>query len=357
MRTTYFAGLAFLALSLGAVGVGCDDGAGGGVAGDMELDRAEALSLSVTPEALGARLLELQMVADGNMLEPGTRDAAATRTWARRLLEVEGFAVEEQPFVAGDYPTDCPASCAGANLVATWPGEPDGRVLLVGAHLDGRYGPAINDDGTGVAAVVELAVQSARLGIVDEVPLRFVLFDREENGRLGSRAFVGGVDVVPLKLTPGPVAGELLGFINLDRIGSSNGVPGVVTPRTPAASVVLTDAVDAWFVDGGSEVVRFDLTKSGSSDHLTFAEAGIPAVWLFAGGTSTKTAEEARLYGGVAGAPYSDCDHGTCDGAESVDLALMTDLTKGAAWAVGRVAGKGALAEAPPVTIGPIGSH
>lgn len=77
------------------------------------------------------------------------------------------------------------------NVVAEIRGRerPDEWVLL-GAHLDAwDFGEGAQDDGTGVAEVIEVARAMQSLGVAPRRSVRFVLFGGEEQGALGSRAY------------------------------------------------------------------------------------------------------------------------------------------------------------------------
>ncbi len=65
------------------------------------------------------------------------------------------------------------------------------QVVLVGAHLDSwDLSPGATDDGTGVAAVLAAASALHRSGVRPDRTIRFVLFTGEEQGLLGSQAYV-----------------------------------------------------------------------------------------------------------------------------------------------------------------------
>jgi hypothetical protein len=65
------------------------------------------------------------------------------------------------------------------------------EMYLVGAHLDGiGWGEAANDDGSGVALVLELARVLNGPGVHTARSIRFVLWNNEETGLDGSRAYV-----------------------------------------------------------------------------------------------------------------------------------------------------------------------
>jgi Zn-dependent M28 family amino/carboxypeptidase len=83
---------------------------------------------------------------------------------------------------------------AERNVVADLPGSaPGDEVVLIGAHFD-SWDPAqgANDDGSGVAAVLEAARVLKSLGVKPRRTIRFAFFSGEEEACLGSRAYVVG---------------------------------------------------------------------------------------------------------------------------------------------------------------------
>ena len=89
---------------------------------------------------------------------------------------------------------DAQASTAGAReevyctkIGATHPKE----MYIVGAHMDGiGWGEAANDDGSGTALVMELARVFSSADVRTDRSIRFVLWNNEETGLNGSRAYV-----------------------------------------------------------------------------------------------------------------------------------------------------------------------
>ena len=78
-------------------------------------------------------------------------------------------------------------------LAQTKTGSPH-EVVMVGAHLDGpRGGPGINDDGSGVAAVLETALQLGPLPPVNNA-VRFVFWGADQDGPNGAMDYVFGLD-------------------------------------------------------------------------------------------------------------------------------------------------------------------
>jgi len=70
---------------------------------------------------------------------------------------------------------------------ATHPDE----MYIVGAHMDGHgWGEAANDDGSGTALVMELARIMSAPDVKTERSIRFALWNNEETGLNGARAYV-----------------------------------------------------------------------------------------------------------------------------------------------------------------------
>ena len=148
----------------------------------------------------------------------------------------------------------------------------DAIALRTSGWLDSWHvwaAPGADDNGTGVAALME----AARVLPRHELPfdVMFVLFSGEELGLLGSRAFVEAL--------PDIDAGRIIGVLNCDMIGYPlAGHPaGTVVSNTP--SVWLSDMIAQ---AAGESDPSFPLTVvspgPSNSDHAPFWEASIPAV-------------------------------------------------------------------------------
>ena len=84
----------------------------------------------------------------------------------------------------GNYPTQ--------NVIAETRGGDPNKVIVVGAHLDSvGTGPGSNDNGSGSAAILEIAEQLR--GVYPKNKIRFIWFSAEESGLLGSEAYVASL--------------------------------------------------------------------------------------------------------------------------------------------------------------------
>ena len=179
-------------------------------------------------------------------------------------------------------------------------------VVMLGAHLDSVLdGPGINDNGSGVAALLEIARSLAAMGVPDGWAVRIGLWGAEEFGTIGSRAYAS------------TIGDEVTAYLNLDMAGSVNGANLIYDEAgAPAGSADITEAFEAWFAANGLESDVVDI--GGSSDQFGFTQAGIPTGGLFAGASESGSASQPRA--GDAGPAMDPCYHIACDTIENVDL-------------------------------------
>ena len=110
---------------------------------------------------------------------------------------------------------------------ATHPEE----MYIVGGHMDGHgYGAAANDDGSGTALVMELARVLNAPDVVTERSIRFALWNNEETGLNGARAYVDQRKALQGKEDP-PGSGKYpeprwLGMIQHDMMMFDHRAPG-----------------------------------------------------------------------------------------------------------------------------------
>jgi Zn-dependent M28 family amino/carboxypeptidase len=217
------------------------------------------------------------------------------------------------------------------NVITQTNGGRTDRAVVVGAHLDSvPEGPGINDNGTGSAVALEVAIQMAKLGITPTNQVRFAWFGAEENGLLGSEFYVNSLTKRQIK--------DIALNINLDMIASTNYVRFVYDgdgsaggAKGPTGSATVEDVFVDYFDSQGLATDPTALT--GSSDYASFTAVGIPVGGLFAGANDLKTAEQAAVYGGTAGQPYHACYHLACDTASSLNTTVLDQMADASAHA------------------------
>jgi Zn-dependent M28 family amino/carboxypeptidase len=197
----------------------------------------------------------------------------------------------------------------------------DANVVMAGAHLDSvAAGPGINDNGSGTAALVEVAENLAK--VRPQNTLRFAWWGAEEANLVGSTFYVATLETTERQ--------RIALYLNFDMIGSPNHgffvYDGDDSDATgagpgPAGSAQIEETFEAYFASRGIESRGTDF--SGRSDYGPFIAVGIPSGGLFTGAEGIKTAEEALLWGGTAGVAYDPCYHQACDTyANNNDVAL-----------------------------------
>lgn len=120
------------------------------------------------------------------------------------------------------------------------------EMYIVGAHMDGHgWGEAANDNGSGTALVMELARILSSPDVHTERSIRFVLWNNEETGLDGARAYVEQRAALQGKESPGG-SGKFpeptwLGMIQHDMMLWDHGMPradGTLSPtQRPEADV------------------------------------------------------------------------------------------------------------------------
>ncbi|GAB3654464.1 M28 family metallopeptidase [Actinocorallia lasiicapitis] len=207
------------------------------------------------------------------------------------------------------------------NVIAESAEGRDDNVAMLGAHLDSvGEGPGINDNGSGSATILEVALQMAKVKPNNKV--RFAWWSAEELGLLGSEHYVGTLseaDQAKIGL-----------YLNLDMTASPNPAykiydgddsDGVGEGAGPEGSAQIESLFESFYEGRGLGHVGTDF--DGRSDYGPFIAVGIPSGGLFTGAEGIKTPAEAALFGGTAGAAYDPCYHSACDDINNIDLTAL----------------------------------
>ena len=184
-----------------------------------------------------------------------------------------------------------------ANVVAEIPGgDRADEIVMLGAHLDSWHsGTGATDNAAGCAVVMEALRIIQALGLKPRRTIRLALWSGEEQGLLGSKAYVaehfgkpktpppsaGGSDQTdPASFTPRPTVGEfekkpghdkLAAYFNLDNGGGR--IRGVYLQNNEAVRGIFRQWLKP-FKDLGAETLS--LTSTGGTDHLSFDNIGLP---------------------------------------------------------------------------------
>ncbi|MRK01805.1 M20/M25/M40 family metallo-hydrolase [Aeromicrobium sp. S22] len=254
----------------------------------------------------------------------------------------DGVALSQQPgaTVRVFASTEVDLNRKTTNVIADLPRKTKNQdqVVVVGAHLDSvAEGPGINDNGTGTAAVLEIAKQYTKTRTAKKAqrPVRFAFWGAEEKGLLGAYHYVDSLTDTQRGKIYANLNFDMIGSPNFARFvydgdGSSDGNAG------PAGSAEIEKVFTRYFAKRklASAPTSFD----GRSDYGPFIEAGIPAGGLFSGAEGVKSPAEAKLFGGTAGVAYDVCYHQACDDITNVSTRAIDQLGDAAAHSVGVLA-------------------
>lgn len=199
--------------------------------------RPSALQPPNLPSAFdkdSARALAVDLANRWPSRVPGTPGAAGAARWFVDGLTPYGYTVRREAFTAavpgrGHVPF--------VNLLAIRPGRSIKTILVLAHRDDAGAGPGANDNGSGTAALLELARAYARTTGAVRVPLPYTLAflstDGAVEGGLGAAWFA----------THAPEARNVIAAINLDAIAGP-GRPRLElaadSPRSPAPGLVET---------------------------------------------------------------------------------------------------------------------
>ncbi|MDN5893691.1 MAG: M28 family metallopeptidase [Nocardioides sp.] len=315
--TSLRAGLAGLA-SISVLAVATATAAGPAVATPADHATSEVAAPDINVDDVVAHLEELQSIADANggnrnTGEPGYQ---ASVDYVQTKLDAAGYETRIQEFET--------AQGTSYNLIADLPGGDEASTVMLGGHLDSvGAGPGINDNGTGSAALIEIAETYAAQNPDGAQHVRFAFWGAEELGLLGSTHYVESLS--------SDEASQISAYANFDMLGSPN--PGYFVYDDDPSATDLRDDLTELYTAAGTESAYVDV--DGRSDHAAFMQAGIPTAGTFSGAEELKTKAEAEMWGGEAGAAYDPCYHSACDTMDNLDteaLDVNADVIAAALW-------------------------
>jgi len=215
------------------------------------------------------------------------------------------------------------------------------NVVIAGAHLGSApHSPGMNDDGSGVAAVLETAAQ---LGFSPTVTnaVRFAFWGSDESGVEGPTKYVSGLDReqiadIAVYLNFDMLASKNAGYFTYDGDQSGQPSPGIPTASVPPGSAGAERTLAGYLNLAG--VRPADMPLSRASDYGPFLTAGIPIGGITTGASQLKSAVQARLWGGQAGAPFDPGYRTPRDNVDNVNPQALAITGPAVAFAVGTYA-------------------
>lgn len=201
------------------------------------------------------------------------------------------------------------------NLIAeSKRGNPE-NVVMLGAHLDSVFeGAGVNDNGSGSAALLELALQMRKARPVNK--LRFAWWGAEESGLVGSTHYVTNLPAeekakIKVYLNFDMIASPNFAYFIYDGDGSEFGLEG--PPGSKAVEALFEKYYRLRGLPSQGDEISF------RSDYAQFFLDGIAFGGLFTGAEDIKSEEQASRYGGTAGEAFDPCYHQACDNINNLD--------------------------------------
>ena len=151
------------------------------------------------------------------------------------------------------------------------------EVIMLGGHLDSWHAATgATDNAIGCAIMMEAARILKTLGIRPRRTIRVALWSGEEQGLLGSLAYVkehfGSFE------DPKPGYEKFGGYLNID--SGTGRVLGASVFGPPEAASIMREILSPFKNDGVVGAVASRTRRLGGSDHTSFNQAGLPGIGM-----------------------------------------------------------------------------
>lgn len=151
------------------------------------------------------------------------------------------------------------------------------EVIMLGGHLDSWHAATgATDNAIGCTIMMEAARILKTLGVKPRRTIRVALWSGEEQGLLGSIAYVkqhfGSFE------DPKPGYEKFGGYFNID--SGTGRVRGAGVFGPPEASNILREILEPFKADGVVGAVSTRSRRTGGSDNTSFNQAGLPGIGL-----------------------------------------------------------------------------
>lgn len=151
------------------------------------------------------------------------------------------------------------------------------EVIMLGGHLDSWHAATgATDNAIGCAIMMEAARILKTLGVKPRRTIRVALWSGEEQGLLGSLAYVkqhfGSFE------DPKPGYEKFGGYFNID--SGTGRVRGASVFGPPEAANIMREILNPFKGDGVVGAVATRSRRTGGSDHTSFSNAGLPGIGM-----------------------------------------------------------------------------
>ncbi|HXU83335.1 MAG TPA: M20/M25/M40 family metallo-hydrolase [Polyangia bacterium] len=164
------------------------------------------------------------------------------------------------------------ADLSSFNVIGEVPGSAHNEVVMIGAHLDSWHaGTGATDNAAGSAVVMEAARILKATGLPLRRTVRVGLWSGEEEGLLGSRAYVKAHFADRTTMTLTPEHAGLSAYFNLDN--GTGAIRGIYAQNDDAVVPIF----EGWCAPLRSlGVTTVSPRNTGGTDHLAFDDVGLP---------------------------------------------------------------------------------
>jgi hypothetical protein len=162
------------------------------------------------------------------------------------------------------------------NVVAEIPGtDKADEIVMIGAHIDSWHAATgATDNAIGCAMMMEVARVLRSIDVRPRRTIRLALWSGEEQGLLGSAAYVK--EHFGTFEAPKPEFPKLAGYFNID--SGTGRARGMSVFGPPEAAAVIRAALAPFEDIGVMGTVAGKSRRRGGSDHTSFNEAGLPGI-------------------------------------------------------------------------------
>ncbi len=209
---------------------------------------------------------------------PGSTAITNTKNWLIAKYQAMGYTdiVSDNFTYLGSTLTNIVVTKTGTDFPDTY--------LIVDGHYDTKTGTGTNDNGSGVAIILEMARLMAN--IPTRYSVKFINFSAEEEGLIGSNDYVNTVVT--------PQNPNILLVFNIDEVGGVAGQPNTtVTCESDQSTPTSNNAVSALYTDTLSQATLIysnlltQFANAYGSDYVPFQTAGKIITGLYESTEST----------------------------------------------------------------------
>ena len=163
----------------------------------------------------------------------------------------------------------------GYNVIAEIPGTDPvlkNEIVMLGGHLDSWQGATgATDNAAGCAVMMEAVRIIKALGLQPKRTIRIALWSGEEQGLLGSRAYVRNHFADPADMVLKPEHGNVSAYYNLDN--GTGRIRGIYLQGNAAAGAIFAKWLEPFYELDAKTIT---INNTGGTDHLAFDGVGIP---------------------------------------------------------------------------------